>query len=156
MRLMTVALVLTMPAFAFAAGRSTARESAGARTRQAAPLVRQPAAPHATQLDGAYWKSLTPAARQVYLTGFVAGAAAEEVRAAAQSSGRAADSAAVSAVAIAARRSEHGLNFRFAPSVYSAQLDDFYWWSNHTTTPIVDVLIRTNGDMLKQQPASRP
>jgi hypothetical protein len=147
MRPMTVALVLTVPALAFAAGRATAREG-GKRTRQAAP--------HVTQLDGAYWKSLAPDARQVYLTGFITGAAAEEIRAAAVAAGRANDSAAVSAAAIAAWRRERGLNFRFAPSVYSAQMDDFYWWSNHNTTPIVDVLVRTNVDMLKQQPASRP
>jgi hypothetical protein len=144
MRRVTAVLVLAMPALAFAAGRATAREA----TRQAAP--------HVTQLDGTYWKSLVPDERQVYLAGFITGAAAEEIRAAAASLGHARDSAAVSAAAIADWRATHGLNFRFAPSVYSAQLDDYYWWSNHNTIPIVDVLVRTNGEMLKQQPASRP
>ena len=112
--------------------------------------------PHATLLAGAYWSQLRPAEKQIYLAGFLAGAAAEQVRGRAVSEGKAADSLAVSSQAISQLRAERGLQYRFAPAVYSAQIDDFYWWQNHRETPIVDAMIRFNADMLKQQSESRP
>jgi hypothetical protein len=112
--------------------------------------------PHATQLAGAYWAQLRPNEKQIYLAGFLAGAAAEQVRALALADGKAADSVAVSSQAISRLRAERELQYRFAPAVYSAQIDDFYWWQNHRETPIVDAMIRFNADMLKQQSESRP
>jgi hypothetical protein len=32
--------------------------------------------------------------------------------------------------------------------VYSVQVDDFYWWTNHLGTPLVDVMISLNRQML--------
>jgi len=118
----------------------------------------QRAEPHATLLAGAYWSKLSPAERQAYLTGFLAGAAAEQAQARAEQSGRAGDSAAVSSGAIDALRSARALHFRFAPHVYSAQVDDFYWNSDHAATPIVVEMIFFNREMLKQQDsaAARP
>jgi hypothetical protein len=84
-----------------------------------------------TRLDGAYWARLTPAEKQIYLQGFVAGAAADQAEAA----GAPADSL----------RSRHALHFAFTPSVYAAQMDDFYWWQNHSTTPIVEAMRQING-----------
>lgn len=112
------------------------------------------AEPHATLQAGAYWSKLSPAERQVYLTGFLAGAAAEQARARAEQAGRAGDSAAVSSGAIDALRNSRALHFRFAPHVYSAQVDDFYTKSDRAATPIVDALIFFNGEMLKQQDGS--
>jgi hypothetical protein len=109
------------------------------------------AEPHAALLAGAYWQKLSPAERQAYLTGFVAGAAAEQARSRAEQSGRATDSAAVSSGAIDALRSARALHFRFAPHVYSAQVDDFYTKSDRAATPIVDAMIFFNREMLKQQ-----
>ena len=113
-------------------------------------------APHAALLTGEYWSRLTPAERQVYLSGFIAGAAAEQVRGEAVAAGQGKDSAAVSSSAVAALRARHALHFPYAPSVYSAQVDDFYWWSNHRDTPIVDAMIFFNGEMLKQQQGAHP
>ena len=110
-------------------------------------------APPAALLTGEYWSRLTPAERQAYLSGFVAGAAAEQVRGEATAAGRGDDSAAVSSGAVSALRERRALRFPFAPSVYSAQVDDFYWWSNHRDTPIVDAMVFFNGEMLKQQGA---
>jgi hypothetical protein len=84
-----------------------------------------------TRLDGAYWTRLTPGEQQIYLQGFVAGAAAEQ----AGSHGPPADSL----------RDGHLLHFAFGPSVYAAQLNDFYWWQNHAATPIVDAMRQING-----------
>jgi len=85
-----------------------------------------------TRLDGAYWARLTPAEKQIYLQGFVAGAAAEQAEAA---GGAPADSL----------RNRHALHFAFTPSVYAAQMDDFYWWQNHSTMPIVEAMRQING-----------
>jgi hypothetical protein len=85
-----------------------------------------------TRLDGAYWARLTPAEKQIYLQGFVAGAAAEQAEAA---GGAPADSL----------RNRHALHFAFTPTVYAAQMDDFYWWQNHSTTPIVEAMRQING-----------
>jgi hypothetical protein len=86
-----------------------------------------------TRLDGAYWTRLSPAEKQIYLQGFVAGAAAEQARAA---GGTPVDSL----------RDRHALHFAFSPPVYAAQMDDFYWWQNHTATPIVDAMRQINGN----------
>jgi hypothetical protein len=113
-------------------------------------------APHAALLTGEYWQRLTPAERQVYLSGFLAGAAAEQARSRAAAAGSEGDSAAVSSGAVAALRAERALHFPFAPAVYSAQVDDFYWWANHRDTPIVDAMIFFNAEMLKQRAGTGP
>jgi hypothetical protein len=114
------------------------------------------AAPHATQLTGEYWAQLRPTEKQAYLTGFITGAAAEQVRARAAAEGHAGDSAAASSGAVSALRARRALQFRFAAAVYSSQVDDFYWWENHVPIPIMDVVIRLNQDMLKQQGSAEP
>jgi len=66
------------------------------------------------------------------------------------------DSAAVSSGSIEQMRAGKLLLFRFAPSVYAAQVDDFYWWDNHVGAPIVDVMITINRQMLRQQEEGAP
>jgi hypothetical protein len=84
-----------------------------------------------TRLDGTYWGHLTAAEKRIYLAGFVAGAAAEQAGAA---GGVSADSL----------RGRHALDFAFSPTVYAAQIDDFYWWEDHTSTPIVEAMRQIN------------
>jgi hypothetical protein len=84
-----------------------------------------------TRLDGTYWARLTPAEKRIYLQGFVAGAAAEQAEAA--------------GVPAESLRDGHALHFAFMPPVYAAQMDDFYWWQNHATTPIVEAMRQING-----------
>lgn len=96
-----------------------------------------------TLLAGDYWTHLSPADKQVYLSGFLAGAGAEQARAAVAGVHADDDTAAV-AGALESLRTRHALRFTFVPQVYAAQLDDFYWWSNHATVPIVDALIMVN------------
>jgi hypothetical protein len=112
-------------------GRAVGGRAAFART----PASRAPgdSVPTAfpTRLDGTYWSHLTSAEKRIYLAGFVAGAAAEQAGAA----GMPADSL----------RGRHALDFAFAPSVYAAEIDDFYWWEDHTSTPIVEAMRQING-----------
>lgn len=102
---------------------------------------------HPTMLTGADWRSLGSKEKDAYLSGFLAGAAAEQVHGLAAAGG-AADSSAVSSGAIARLRAAKQLHFPYAPSVYTAQVDDYYWWANHVETPIVDVMISVNRDMM--------
>ncbi|MFN2400306.1 MAG: hypothetical protein ABR543_16965 [Gemmatimonadaceae bacterium] len=109
----------------------------------------------ATGLDGRYWVQLSPKEKQAYLTGFVAGAAAEQVRSEAKVNGRESDSAAVSSAAVKGLKKSGTLQFRFAPAVYLAQISDFYWYENHVDTPLMDVMIFWNNHWLELQKNSR-
>lgn len=97
----------------------------------------QPIAPPPTHLGGAYWKQLNAQERNAYLAGFLAGAAAEQARAA--------------ATAIDTLRAQGTLRYRFAASVYAAQIDDFYWWQDRVSVPIVDAMEQINGALGDQQ-----
>ena len=66
------------------------------------------------------------------------------------------DSAAVSRGSIEQIHAGKLLQFRFAPSVYAAQVDDFHWWDNHGGAPIVDGMITINAQMLRQQEEGAP
>ena len=109
-----------------------------------------------TRLTGEDWTRFSPREKELYLSGFLAGAAAEQVHAMAVAQGAMYDSAAVSSGSIEQIRTGTRLQFRFAPSVYAAQVDDFYWWDNHVGAPIVDVMITINGQMLRQQEEGAP
>ncbi|HEX6535733.1 MAG TPA: hypothetical protein VF041_14140 [Gemmatimonadaceae bacterium] len=102
---------------------------------------------HPALLTGADWATFGFREKELYLSGFIAGAAAEQVRALATARTGAPDSAALASGAIEALHEAKQLYFSYAPSVYSAQIDDFYWWVNHADTPIVDVMITINRQM---------
>lgn len=118
--------------------------AAGARVASARQERQQPAL-----LTGADWKAFGSREKEAYLNGFLAGAAAEQAQTAAATSGVPADSAAVSSAAIARLKSAKQLQFPYAPSVYAVQVDDYYWWTDHLGTPLVDVMISVNRQMLK-------
>ena len=103
---------------------------------------------HPVSFTGTEWMAYGSREKQAYLSGFVAGAAAEQVFASAGSAGNLPESTAVSSGAILRLRAGKQLHFPYAPSVYSAQLDDYYWWTDHRATRIVDVMITTNRQML--------
>ena len=102
---------------------------------------------HPALLTGADWAAFGSQGKEAYLKGFIAGAAAEQVRANAATSGQSSDSSAVSTGAVAKLLAARDLRFSYAPSVYAAQLDDFYWWENHRAVPIVDAMISINRRM---------
>lgn len=99
------------------------------------------------RLTGVDWGTFAFREKQLYLSGFLAGAAAEQVRALADTRRGPPDSAAVSSRAIDQLRQAKQLRFSYAPAVYAAQIDDFYWWKDHTSIAIVDVVIATNTRM---------
>jgi hypothetical protein len=101
---------------------------------------------HPTLLAGQYWTHLSTDEKQAYLNGFLAGAAAEQARGMVGAVHPDDDLAST----VDSLRTQHALRFTFAPQVYIAQLDDFYWWSNHTTVPIVDALITVNAQSVRR------
>jgi hypothetical protein len=130
---------------------TTVALAAGALGLGAMGVLGQPLVPAPTHLDGAYWKRLSASEKQAYLTGFLAGAAAEQARAAAQALHRETDSMAISSAAVDSLRARAALRYRFAPQVYAAQIDDFYWWQDRVSVPIVDAMIAINGALGDQQ-----
>ena len=102
--------------------------------------------PRPAALTGSDWRTLGSAERIAYLNGFLAGAAAEQVS---STAGSASDSASATAAAIGRLETVHGLHFPYAPSVYSVQLDDYYFYADRRATPIVDVMIDLNRRMLR-------
>ena len=111
--------------------------AAGALGLGAMGVLGQPAVPAPTHLGGAYWKQLSAGEKQAYLAGFLAGAAAEQARAAARP--------------IDTLRAHDALRYRFAPHVYAAQLDDFYWWQDRVSVPIVDAMTQISSTVDEQQ-----
>jgi hypothetical protein len=100
---------------------------------------------------GVYWAGLTGVEKEAFVSGFLAGALSEQVRAIAVAEHRQADSASVRSAVEDSLRMSHGVRFPFAPAVYTSQLDDFYWWTNHATTPVVDALVQINAQLVGQQ-----
>jgi hypothetical protein len=129
----SVALAATVGIGAYASGVRAASAGSGPRGP--------------TQLTGADWMAFGPKEKDAYLNGFIAGAAAEQVRAGAAADAGTPDSTAMSSGAIERLRSTKQLRFSYAPSVYAVQIDDYYWWTDHRTTPIVDVMITLNRRM---------
>jgi hypothetical protein len=83
---------------------------------------------------------MSPEARRTYLTGFLMGSALQQARAAGAN-----DSAGLVRTLDSLRRA--GFEFPFAPNVYSARVDDYYWWENHRTQPIWSALREVNRDL---------
>ncbi len=107
-------------------------------------VLAQSSDPAPTSLGGHYWGRLSAAEKESYLTGFLAGAAAEQARAG--------DSTRVTGAAIDALRTRAALRFRFSPNVYAAQIDDYYYSrQDRLDVPIVEAMIVLNGAMLEQQ-----
>jgi hypothetical protein len=100
-------------------------------------VLGQPIVPAPTHLDGAYWKQLSAGEKQAYLSGFLAGAAAEQARA--------------TATAIDTLRAHGALRYPFAPHVYTAQIDDFYWWQDRVSVPIVEAMVLIRGTLDDEQ-----
>ena len=110
--------------------------------RDSGPAATQPR--HPALKTGVDWAAYGPKEKDAYLSGFIAGAGAEQARALAALAGDSLDSSAVSSSAITRLKDGKQLRFSYAPSVYTAQIDDFYWWVDHRDVPIVDVLITIN------------
>jgi hypothetical protein len=84
------------------------------------------------ELDGHDWKAMTEPQKLAYLTGVIAGAATARV-------GALEPDPAVAARAAELRRAGQ-LLFNYAPNVYKARLEDFYFYADRRSVPIVRAL----------------
>ena len=90
------------------------------------------------QLTGKEWRQFGSKEKEAYLAGFIAGAAVAR----SDSGGMGVDT--TPSREIDAMRAAQRLPFPYSVSVYASQIDDYYWWENHLSVPIVDAIARTS------------
>ena len=121
--------ILVLVLGAGVAAGAAASAAAGAAARAADPLA----------LDGHYWTKLAPDAREAFLAGFVAGAAAH------QANGGVPGARGARTAAEAARLKRTGaLAFPYAGNVYRSHLDDYFFYTNRRAQTLVEVLVDAN------------
>jgi hypothetical protein len=91
--------------------------------------------------DGERWRRLSPEARTAYTEGFLVGAAL----------GQAASGVPEGDTAVVGKRLDSlaraGLRLPYAPNVYMARIDDYFWWENHRPYPIWHAFEEVNHDL---------
>jgi hypothetical protein len=96
--------------------------------------------PHWLGISGEEWRRWSPEARQAYLAGFLAGGALGETLDAG-----AADSGSLARGLDSLRRK--GFRFPYAPQVYEARVQDYFWWEDHRPAPVWYALWEVNNDL---------
>lgn len=94
-------------------------------------------------MDGRSWQALSHEAKEAYLAGFLAGTALAQ----ALQQG-AADSAGL--VHNLDNLSRTGFRFPYAPNVYEARINDYYWYEDRRPLPIWHALWEVNHDLTRQ------
>ena len=102
--------------------------------------------PHWIALTGTDWEAMTPAARAAYLQGFLAGGALAQ----AMGGGRP-DSATLVRAVDSLRRA--GFRMPYAPNVYAARLEDYYWYQDRLPRPLWYALWEVNRDLQRMMQA---
>ena len=97
--------------------------------------------------DGHSWRGLSEAEKLALLTGFLIGAALER--------GLAGDQSLPSPETLEAMRREGRARFPFAPTVYKARLEDFYFYQDRLGVPLYRALVLINEQIRQGAPAPR-
>lgn len=90
-------------------------------------------------LDGHTWTRYSSEAREAFLAGFIAGAAAQQVT----SAHRGIHGARAAAEAVKLKR-EGAFTFPYATNVYRSHLDDWYFYHNRRDQTLLEVLVEMN------------
>lgn len=132
---LALALALALPMAAFRSG------AAPATAASAAAAAADDGAPDPIGYSGTDWSRLTPDARDAYLIGFLAGAAAQQA-----TNTRAATPAPGKVIAARARalKSEGRLTFPYRENVYRAHIDDYFFYRNRRVEPLIKVIVDMN------------
>ncbi len=95
-----------------------------------------------TEWDGHRWLAFSPAEKDAFLGGFLAGAAASQAYAVL--AGDTVFDADAIAERLAELRAERALNFPFGMNLYSARLHDYYFYSDRLERPIYQAIAEIN------------
>jgi len=111
------------------------------------PVAAQPA-PSFLAMDGHAWRALAEGEKLALLTGFLMGGALEHAMASAPG----APPPPPEALDTARRAGQ--VRFPYAPAVYKARLEDFYFYQDRLTVPLYRALVQIN-EQLRQGSAPR-
>ena len=92
-------------------------------------------------LDGHAWRGLSEGEKLALLTGFLLGGAFE------QAAGLAPEPGAVAPETVEAMRRAGRFRFSYAPTVYKARLEDFYFYEDRLPTPLYRALFLINEEI---------
>lgn len=106
-----------------------------------------PRRPYALTLDGHRWAELGAQERLAFLNGFLSGAAAAQ---AVEAAGGPMNPLDRQAARLAEPELGGRLHFRFAPTVYLARLEDYYFYRNRRDRPVAAALIEINHRLLTE------
>lgn len=93
--------------------------------------------------DGHAWRALTEGEKLALLTGFLIGDAFE------QGMGLSPEQGALPPETFETMRREGRLRFPFAPGVYKARLEDFYFYQDRLSVPLYRALFLINEEILR-------
>ncbi len=110
------------------------------------PVAAQPA-PSFLAMDGHAWRALGEGEKLALLTGFLIGGALEHAVGSAPG-------APPPPEALDATRRAGQVRFPYAPTVYKARLEDFYFYQDRLTVPLYRALFQIN-EQLRQGSAPR-
>jgi len=96
--------------------------------------------PEWLQADGEHWRRFSPEAKVAYAEGFLTGGALAQATVLGET-----DPAALRRTLDSLGRG--GLRFVYAPNVYTARVDDYYWWENQRSKPIWHAFEEVNNDL---------
>ncbi|HLJ62207.1 MAG TPA: hypothetical protein VKZ50_21000 [bacterium] len=108
------------------------------------PLAAAVEDPHGIGYDGHDWKRMSEPERYAYVSGFLAGAIAQE----AIERHQAKQSVAIDSVVQELLRT-HASTFPFGANAYTSDLSDYYFYTNNLPTKIYRALIDENTEMRK-------
>jgi ABC-type sugar transport system substrate-binding protein len=116
-----------------------------------AGLATQPAGqePSWLKATGVEWAQMSPEARQAYTAGFLAGGALAQ----------ALDQGARDSLGIAQALDSlgrEGYRFPYGVNVYTARINDYYWWENHRSLPIWNAFQEVNNDLKRSTQQGSP
>ncbi len=92
---------------------------------------------HPAEYDGTLWKAMSEEEKMAYLAGFLAGITLEQVLSSGAQDQEVRER-------IMALRAEGRLHFPFAPHVYKARLEDYYFYQDHLQKTIPEALLEIN------------
>jgi hypothetical protein len=131
--------------------RKAAGVLGGAAVVVVAGLATQPAGqePSWLKATGVEWGQMSPEARQAYTAGFLAGGALAQAldRGARDSLGIAQTLDSLGRV---------GYRFPYGVNVYTARINDYYWWENHRSVPIWNAFQEVNNDLKRSTQQGSP